>query len=458
MKFQMENAKKFINDFLYGFYFPLCVAIWVVLCYLFNLQNLGVFVILLVAGLILLNNKDVTPIIPLFTSVIFIVRDYSPLTTLPFIIAYAIVLACVIAHFILFPAKQFYFGKLFFPLSLVIMALFLGGTLSAYASIYKQGLPSAFAVGPAVLLIYLFFVNGINAPKNVDIQSYVALSIIIPTAFTGLELLFLRTSSVLPYPISQVSFGWGNVNNLGAMGLISLPLCAYFFVKTNKKLACFAVMAYLLLIIFCTKSEGCMGIALYSLPFLALFVFLASTKKERRIIGLITIIIAILLFIAGIIIVNVYSKTEILDFIDKATYGSSRAFIYEKAITLFKENPVLGVGLGFIDFSNYAPTNNTYNFHSTVLHVAATMGCFGLIAYAIYYYVQIKTLLSTPAPFNTFAFISFILFASYGLIDTCQFNVMPIVGCVTLLVTIAELQKNIAEETRLPLFDKTIRF
>ena len=62
------------------------------------------------------------------------------------------------------------------------------------------------------------------------------------------------------------------------------------------------------------------------------------------------------------------------------------------------------------------------------------------------------TLMSGNSLFNRFLFFSFVMFECYGLIDVCEFNVIPLLTFITLLISIAELENKRTENLSLPLF------
>ena len=453
----MESANKFndkvfsqIQNFLYSSYFPVIASIWALVCFVLNLQTVGLMVLIAAAGLILISVKDIMPIIPIFTSCVLTIRNFLLLTSVPYIVAYCVLGVCFICHFIRFPLKNFYLGKLFFPLCLISAALFLGGVLSHQGlNYYKNGLVSAFATGPLILIIYLLFLNGIDAPENTDVTTFISLSVISATVCACLEIFSIYLLHGNDVFIGR-NTGWGNFNTIGALTLAAIPLCGYFMVKTGKYAAMFTVIIFLIATNILSSSDGCSGISLFSLPFLAVFVFLnLKTKHRKRFILFLSVTIIILNAI-GLFLLYKFGTDEIMGFITNRTNENNRSVIYEKAIKIFKENPILGIGQGFSDEQVYEPTM-TYNFHSTVFHVLATMGIFGCIAYSVYYFFRFKILLGGRSPFNAFAYLSFILFEAYGLIDVCEFNIIPLMSFVTLIILTAEISNIKGEEKSLPL-------
>ena len=443
-----------INRFLYSVYYPAFVSLWAFFCFALKQQMLGLFVMIAVACLILIFNKDILPVLPLFASCILTINRFQQLTNLPFIIAYCVLGACFIYHFIKYPFKRFYLGKLFFPLCLVSFALFLGGILSRQGlNRYAYGLTVAFSTGPLVLVIYLLFINAIFASEKTNIPEYVCSALISATVCACFEIFFIYLTNVdiyfaIPQQLERYT-GWGNFNTVGAMTLIAIPLCCYIIVRTGKYAAMSVVILFMIITDMLCGSDGSLGIIVFSLPFLVVFVFLNLKKCDRKhFISCVAVTVFILCTI-GIIIVIKVGFSEIMSYVTGRTDAHGRFSLYKRALELFKSNPIVGIGQGYADESTeYLPT---YNVHSTVLHVMATMGIFGVIAYFIYFLFRFKILLGGTTPFNAFAYLSFIAFEAYGLIDMCEFIVIPLMSFITIVILTAEVSNIKGEAPCLPL-------
>ena len=445
-----------IRKFLYGGCYPLIVAAWAFLCFASGLQALGLFALIAVGGFVLVISEDVTPVIPPFACCVLTLTDLSALTTAPYIVVYCLLAACLFYHFVRFPFKNFYFGKLFFPLFLVSAALFLGGLLSPQGlNDYGNGVLTAFSTGPLILIIYLFFVNGIKPPENFDLRKFISYVVVTATLFACLELCLCRvTQSDYAFDWER-NVGWSNFNTIGAMTVACAPLCLYLAVKTGKSAAMLSVIVFMLATDILCHCDGCTGILFFSLPFMLAFTFFRLDKKDRTSFILCVFIIVVAACAAGVFALHKTGSENvsayISDYIGQALKENGRSKLYEKAISLFKSNPILGIGLGFCDESVYEPTGSVVNFHSTFFHVIATMGCLGIVAYAVYIATRIIILLEGHSAFNAFAFLSFVLFETYGLIDVCEFNIIPLMEFMTLIVLCTELTNAKAEDARLPL-------
>lgn len=434
-----------IDNFLYSVYYPCAAAAWAFLCFCFNIQWACIFPFVLLACFIFIKYEDLTPIIPLFAAFIISIKNYSLLYSVPYIVLYAVFIGCIIYHFIRFPIKFFLLGKLFFPLFLVSVALFLGGLTSAYVLRYAQGIPQIIASGPALLALYLFFLNCIKPPEGFSVKTYFAYSVVFTTIFACFEIILFYYTKSNYYFTMERSLIWGNFNTVGAMTIISVPLCCYLIVKTDKSMAFFAVIIFFLIVDIVCASDGSVGIIGFSLPFLVVATFCKLNKNARREFMLCFFAVAFTICVAAVFYGLTKGFDEIIAFATKRTATNGRFDLYDRAVKLFRENPVLGVGQCYFDESVYSPSR-TFNFHSTIFHVMATMGSLGIIAYLIYYFYRFRIIMSENTAFSFFVYLSFIMFEAYGIIDMCEFNFVPLTAFITVLIALTERETVIKKE------------
>ena len=153
-----------------------------------------------------------------------------------------------------------------------------------------------------------------------------------------------------------------------------------------------------------------------------------------------------------------YSTEEIFEFILTRTDDSSRCNLYDFAITLFKKHPIFGAGVGISDDTLFIPDDlklKNFNFHSTIFHTMGTMGVFGIITYIIYYFCRYRILVVKNTAFSAYVYFSLTMFIAYGLIDTCEFNVIPVLSYITVTLLIAEKCRFLPQKDNLPL--KTVK-
>ena len=432
-----------INGFLYSGIYTVCVAVWVLLSYAFDLQTVGLTVMIAVACLILIFNKDVLPVLPLFLSFIFLITDYDLLVKPVYLCFYAALVISLIFHFIRFRKKP-RLGLLFFPLVFISFALFFGGIFSHFRNTFILGLAPVLTVGPLVLVIYLVFLNGIDPPEYVDVKFYVAFTVLTGGFIAGAELVIAKY--MLAYPDFNYAFIplSGNSNALATVITVGIPTGFYLLYKSGRILPCLALTAFSIFAIYISSSDGCLGIAVFSLPFIFAITYRLSKGVVRRRLVSSVLIIVIILSLIGIYLSTVYAPDYIMEVISKKANETGRLNLYDYAFNLFKQYPIFGVGFGFNDESLYYVSTellNTFNFHSTIFHTLATMGAFGMIAYGFYYYYRFKILTESRSAFSVFAYFSFTVFITYGLIDPCEFNVIPILSYITVLLLTVEREK-----------------
>jgi hypothetical protein len=89
----------------------------------------------------------------------------------------------------------------------------------------------------------------------------------------------------------------------------------------------------------------------------------------------------------------------------------------------------------------------------------ATMGVVGIIAYTYYFVNRYRILMHKFCAFNFFAFLSFTMMEIYGFIDTSEFNIMPLMVIVTILLIAVE-KSNDKKKNLLPLniLEKHVRY
>lgn len=432
-------------DFFYGGLYPIVMALFTVLCFIFKLQLGGVLVFVVLACFLLIKIDDLTPIIPLLLDFIFLFNDLDVMSNPLFYVMVAPVLVCYVLHVIKFPIKVFNFGQLFLPLCLVTIALLLCGILSPYSDEYVKGLLYTIPLGPVLLIVYLIFANGIKYPRGFDIRKWILYCILLVGFICLMQFWALYIKGNLidgkeNFRVGEV--GWGNVNTIATMLMIAIPCASYMVVKTKYFVQGILAVLLLYFTIYMTKSDGCLGVSLAFLPFLAFFVYKNLYKLPKKIFGWFVYSVILAVVLALLIISAIGKFDRIIDFIVESIKGESgRTKLYTDALRVFGRYPVFGVGFGYYnDYAYTAPGGELrlFNFHSTFFHVLASSGLVGLVAYAFYFYVRFKILTKYNTPFNLFAFICFAMFTCYGMIDCVEFSTIPCMLLINSLLLCCE--------------------
>lgn len=432
-----------LESFFYSFFYPLLVALVTVLCYTNRWTTIGILIFVVVASFIVVTSNDLSPILPLlfcFPPLLVTIDFFSHIENYFLLVPFV---ACLIIHFIRFPIKRIYIGKLFFPLLAMTVALFMGGVFSnGISEVYKDGLPHILSVGVAIFMEYFVLSQKICPPKHIDVRPFFAKTLIGFGVASGLELLYLTISRTY-----VLDLGWCNINHIGYICLICLPACFYLMIRSNVIVPNFLFAVFFLVIIFFTESNIGQGASLLFFPVLTIIALkrIRNNKKTLLFILLITLYVALLaIFMFYIMRRDTFMK-ELAIFLS----DSGRSKIYQKAIAVFLENPIFGAGIG--KFPKMHPFDGRTNYHSSILHPLATMGVFGLLVWLYYLFARIRIFTKRNDSFTLCMFISFILYEAYSLVD-CGEYAFTLIYLIA-IVLVVELSLKLPDEQTLPLYN-----
>ena len=442
-----------MDKFFYGPLYPIYVALFITLAFAANASLVGLLFVSLIATVLFLCYEDMTPIIPLLFLVVLCFRDYNIMNGILGYIFLAPAAIAFIAHFFIYPIKKIRIGKLFLPLCGITCALFLGGILSDVNN-YSNGLITAFTIGPVMIVIYLFFSLYVKPPKDFNIKNYLCYLLVIlgATCFVHLSIQHIHLDIIKDTLFIQSELGWGNTNCAATLLLISIPACWYFLTQVKNIIPVFIILVVLYTGVIISGSDGVLAISLMFTPIIAFFVYRKIDRYHRPIYIKTLITILSILITAAIITIIVYDFDTLLQSLKPRFSDSSRTKLYQEALDLFSKYPIFGAGLGYQNPE--LPTLlgvRLYNFHSVLFHVMGTMGVIGVIAYTFYYTERLKILMHKNNTFTLFITIAFIMFECYAFIDTCEFNAIPLMSVITVIITIVELTNKKDNVEPLPL-------
>lgn len=461
LKIRLGRFFNAFDDFLYTPLFPAVVSAFILAAYILCIDLIGLALLVAIACFVMIRKDDITPLLPLCFGFVCLFRGFDALKGIAIYLILAPFLISLIYHFIRFPLKKPSLGKLFFPFFLLTCALFLSGIFSAYLHLYANGLLYAFTVGPLLWFAYFLFGNYLRPPEGFDLKNYLSVSVVSSALIMCLAFFWAcveQNAGAENFVIDGVTVGFANTNNVGTMILLALPPCLFLSAQEKTPWLHLVTALFFAVTIFILRCDGGSGVLLAFSPFLFIFTYLKSRKENRRkfVISVIIFVILVAAALFTVFLVKGYDfmKTEF----DVRTGDSGRSPLYDLAVKLFRENPVFGAGLGYSDtgvIGDYSPHNGAlriFNFHSTIFQVAGCMGIFGLIAYAVYFYKRYEIVTENSSAFNLFIFFAFTMFECYGMIDTCEFNIIPCMLVLTIMLTVTE-----TENRKPPLsFEKTI--
>lgn len=430
-KDKLISAQEKVKEYFYGNIYPAISAAIVLVFWALNLQFLGLAYLVLTACYIFITQRDLTPILPLlFTAPMTFSELDSFSTAIPYIL-FAPAAIAIIIHFVRFPIKKAFIGKLFLPLVAVSLALFAGGIFSTHLNSYHKGLVYILAVGVAMLAEYFVLGQYLSPDKNFDLKKYFSICIITVACLSCAQLIFANALSLInDGKILNGNFSWANTIHIGYMTLFAIPLCFYLMANAKKILFPLILVVFFVGCAILTVSDGTIGIlAICLLPIVIYSYF--KIKPENRTLYSVFFLCLFSIFAISLIILCSVLKSDFLNYLTiHFLNDTGRTRIYKKALDAFTNFPVFGVGLGY-------PVGGSCGgyFHSTIFQVMGTMGIVGILVYVWYFAARIKIFTEKQSFFNFYAFISFLLFEVYSFIDNGEFTFLMIYTTAFVLIT-----------------------
>lgn len=455
MQANIKSVKNFIkyigekcSTFFYGGYFPIYLALSVCLFYGLNLSILGLLVFSIAGSIVFLCYKDCTPILPILFMVVLNFRDYAVMNGVWGYLALLPVMVSFVAHFFLYPIKKIKTGKLVRPFIVLTVAYVLSG---AFVSGYHvlEGLAPILALGPVLLVVYLFFTNTINPPKGFDIKKYLCYCF----AITGLTMIAQIGIVRTLFPDMIPELGWANINAAAAFITLAVASCYYLLIKAERTLPFILLLCVFYASFAIISSDAVVGLIIFFSPLMLLYTYRNikhEHKKKILILFFIFVFVAIALFS---IILYLKGYKYIFAEFEVSFSDNGRLPLYKESLYLFAKYPIFGAGAGYTNYDTELITNGIriYNFHSTFFHVIATMGIIGFFAYLYYFIERFKILMAKYNAFTFFMLTAFIMFECYGMVDTCEFNAIPLMCAVTAMLVVVEITNKGNDCSPLPL-------
>jgi O-antigen ligase len=385
-------------------------------------------------SIVLIFFENTVYTIPILSGFLFIISNstitFDTLNTfgLPHIVVMLVLLSFII-HLIRFKPKL-KMGKLFLGLLLISISYLI-------PLIYTDVTLKAIAVSGVGLIYFIFYVFLFSTAKP-KIR-YLFNLLLVVNVLLVLQLMTKIYRGVLDHPNLNFievlnwgmnnnwgpNFGWANINDVAFYLVLTLPVYIYLIFKRPHNVFYWFLLLIPMTMLGLSGSRGGMiGFAVV-LGLLFCFMLIHGSKSHYISLG-IGIFIGVIAFIAGF---DFFKQTWIvfLDTLERGSINSissSRIFIYQKGIEIFKMHPIFGSGWMSIDLVNAdQPWWRLFMYHSTIIQALAAMGIFGLIALLIHYFQVFSVLFNNFTLEKQLIFIGYIATQIHGLIDNVQYSV-----------------------------------
>ena len=434
------------ESFIYGNIYPIIFSITTFLFWVLNLQLVGFALLVAMGCFVLFTRDDMSPLLPLLLLVPMCFRNSMIFNNqiAPYLILILPFFA-IIYNFIKNKAKLTP-DNLGICLLFFLACMLLGGLFSPYLSSYALGFPLIAIAGIAMPVIHVFFISRIKLTNKVDLRKYFAYSFICAINVACAQLIYARVHVALfgDVVFKFPSFCWANTNLIGNLLLIAVPMCLYLLLSTKSIAFYLFEIILLYFCVFLSKSDGCTAILLSFTPFL---IFVTLKYCHRRNYSIIYDF-CIALIALGFLVVEyllLFHTQLIFDFAKKLISDNGRSGLYFLGLEAFINHPIFGTGFGY---GSILSQKHTSYFHSSIIQVLSCSGLVGLTAFVLLYVARAKNLLKNKTLFGSFAFIAFVMFGCYALIDNGEFNMVAIYA--TLLISVTSII-NKKKDTTLPL-------
>lgn len=440
-----------INAFTHTAWFYLALAIATCVFWQFNLLTASFLFFVILITVLLVIQKDITPLIPTILFLMISMKDTSDAGKLiAFWWILIPIILSIIFHIIYYTKKPFVLGRMFIPYLATFIVCIIGG-LFCKASLFKNNFINAILVMGVPLLMYLIYKNYIVPRKDKDYTTTIAKFIVFLGLAIVVELLLWRMANPTAFKKDIVPhLGWAISNTIATVLLFSIPMGFYLFVKEKKFRFGYLFMGFLSALgIVITTSRGCFLFGALVLA-ISLFATIFALKGKEKVqylflLGMITVFALTALYVIKDKIIYVVQMI----FHDKFA-SNGRIELYQEALKCFMEHPLLGAGLAFpgVDTRNIDAAS-FYMFHSTLFQVIGSMGLVGFIAYAYYYFVKVESLFENFKLFNLFVIIAYIGFEGYSMMNTGTFRGI-LFGIIVVTMTVAvEYNSNLTTSIKL---------
>lgn len=225
------------------------------------------------------------------------------------------------------------------------------------------------------------------------------------------------------------------------LGLL-IPIAFSFFLykKKNRILEISVLFLMFLSLLFTFSRGGYIGFLVFFIFALILYFYHFKKKINRNtLFGA----IAILMISGGIFTTTIFGERFLSSFSMSDVSNNGRLGIWERSLEVFKQNPLLGAGLGSLPifFQPSLSIKSPINAHNTYLDIASELGIIGLILFLSIFFHAFKNLLENIRHQNTFNYLSIGIFGSilwfltHSFFETSLFSV-PVLTSLSFLLAI----------------------
>lgn len=202
---------------------------------------------------------------------------------------------------------------------------------------------------------------------------------------------------------------------------MSLPIIFYFYLKTKKNIHLIGSILMLLASLFSFARSGILALVISSFVLFLFYLFNKKSFKQRFVIGLIALSVAVFLFS----IPNPVSNRLVSSFNLKEGSIQGRLEMWKISYQILEERPWGGIGIG--NFSHYLESSSSLKnpsyAHNLFLDFTAETGIVNGILLVLLVFSPVWTAIRKPTLLGKALAFSFLILIIQGMFETPFFSV-----------------------------------
>lgn len=354
-----------------------------------------------------------------------------------------VLIVCILLHFILYSKKPDFHGKLIFPMSLVSVAVVLGGVGFISKEEYFSGVSLFYilSLGFGMVLLYILFYTHLTVRKEYSLIDKVTLIMVLAgcfASFVTIAFYLININEVLDTH-KPLFMQWRN--NYSTILMLCIP---FAFLRGHKKSYSIMLGFVFFGCILLTGSRG--GLVFGAIEMAMCCVLFILYDKRRRLTYLficLCVFFAVLVFLPEVFSFLGSTVERLLTAINGILIGEQqevRYYQYMRGIGDFLNNPVFGTGIGYMGNRDvYAGADFSVAwYHCAPIQIAGSFGVVGIAAYVYQFVCRMILLWRKGTMFNMTVFLAYISLELMSLVNPGIFSPIPYLLIVTMFFAIVE--------------------
>lgn len=434
----MIKLKSLLSNFINGYFYPIFIALVVLIGHTFSTEIFSFYVIVISAiiGMFFCKN-DLRFLVSPVLMIVFCVSEKSSnlgagklfhSSSLIQIFIIASLFAISLIAYLIIKRKTFNTSSLlkspmFYAFAILAIGIAFNGLFVKEGFSFSNFLYTLAVIG-SLFGIFIAFYLTIDFSK--DFKKYLVYVLYIASIVVLIEFITLFLNGQVKYSDGKiikesVITGWGIWNNIGCMLTMLLPVHFYLasFVKRFGFVFYFTgIISYLAIALSLSRSS----LLVSSILIVICVIFSCFYGKNKLTNKIITLIFILL----GIAFISLYWNkiaTILNDYLVRGFSDNGRFKIYITGLFKYFEYPIFGTG--FFSYATHQSGWLPFGYHNTIVQMLASCGTIGMLAYIYHRYKTIQICYKKRSAQNFPLYLCLLGLLLTSLLDVHFFNIYP---------------------------------